>query len=91
MAKKADDTARVLRVMSSKHHELEATISHLKSSKTSSEEELRSQAAQVAAQPTGLTLWTLSAEACSMRATGSGALHAHMQARLQGAECVLGY
>lgn len=47
MVKKADDSARVLRVMSAKHHELEATITHLKSSKTSSEEELRSEAAQV--------------------------------------------
>lgn len=47
MRKKADDTARALRAVGAKNNELEATIQNLASSQSSSEDQLRSQAAQV--------------------------------------------
>ena len=45
--RKADDTERALRAVGAKYSELEATISNLNSSQSSSEDQLRSQAAQV--------------------------------------------
>lgn len=47
LKRKADDTARALRAVGAKNSELEATINNLASSQSSSEDQLRSQAAQV--------------------------------------------
>ena len=47
LKRKADDTERALRAVGAKYSELEATISNLDSSQSSSEDQLRSQAALV--------------------------------------------
>lgn len=55
MRKKADDTSRALRAVGAKNSELEATIQNLASSQSSSEDQLRSQAAQVGSIPAFLS------------------------------------
>lgn len=47
LKRKADNTECALRAVGAKYSELEATISNLNSSQSSSEDQLRSQAAQV--------------------------------------------
>ena len=60
MRKKADDTSRALRAVGAKNSELEATIQNLASSQSSSEDQLRSQAAQVTAFPPKIISYLLS-------------------------------
>ena len=47
LRKKAEDTARALKAAGAKNQELEARIHHLGASASSSEQELRSEAAEV--------------------------------------------
>ncbi len=59
MRKKADETTRALRAVGAKNSELEATIQNLASSQSSSEDQLRSQAAQVGTFPPLLSPYLL--------------------------------
>ena len=47
LQKKAEDTARALEALGAKTQELEARVHHLSASASSSEQELRSEAAEV--------------------------------------------
>lgn len=48
LQKKGEETARALKAVSAKNQELEARMHHLSASASSSEQELRSEAAEVA-------------------------------------------
>lgn len=82
LQKKAEDTARAWKAVSAKNQELEARMHHLSASASSSEQELRSEAAEVSTTSTpcsgpkvaSMAVHLSSAGLCSQGAHGNALL-----------------